>query len=384
MLEGFPLYFWEFLILNLPLYRLLMSKINYSFPRGIGTNDAHLHQPYMILTSYESKNAIESNGAIPMSSIVLYIPPNALKTDFDSTYENADGAATKAAFGSAMKRTAEAGIGDTLLAGLKGAGLTSVSSLARQAEKGTGMLAAQGIAINSHMALIYKGPSKFRTHNFMFSFFPKNEPEAKNVKRILADFQNGMLPRMGDGFQKIKGRKLSQPLFHAPRHWTIEFFTKHGTPNDYLIKIGKSVITTMSINHDPSSTVSLHEGTGSPVQTTLTLGFQEIELQISSDEAIEGDTTITPATTPQSAQVDVGELLSDFRLKDNITLLQEEGFGIPNIYSFNYKWDTETTWIGVMAQELLDTGYSDAVGTDSEGFYNVDYSRLGFPMIGFK
>jgi len=75
---------------------------------------------------------------------------------------------------------------------------------------------------------------------------------------------------------------------------------------------------------------------------------------------------------------------SDFRLKDNITLLQEEGFGIPNIYSFNYKWDAETTWIGVMAQELLDIGYSDAVGTDSEGFYNVDYSKLGFPMIGFK
>mgnify|MGYP000713498834 FL=1 len=37
-----------------------------------------------------------------------------------------------------------------------------------------------------------------------------------------------------------------------------------------------------------------------------------------------------------------------------------------------------------MAQELLDTGYSDVVGIDSEGFYNVNYSKLGFPMIGFK
>ena len=46
-----------------------------------------------------------------------------------------------------------------------------------------------------------------------------------------------------------------------------------------------------------------------------------------------------------------------FEKRENITLLQEEGFGIPNIYSFNYKWDTEITWIGVMAQELLDTGY---------------------------
>ena len=285
MLEGFPLYFWEFLILNLPLYRLLMSRLNFSFPRGIGTNVVS-GQPYMLLTSYESKNAIASNGAIAKSSIALYIPPNALKTGFESTYENAEGGATKAAFGGALGRMAEQGIGETLLAGLTGGIQTGVEGLARQAEKGSGMLAAQGIAINNHMALTYKGPSKFRTHDFSFSFFPKNEPEAKNVRRILADFENGMLPRMGGGFEKIHGRKLSQPLFHAPRHWTIDFFTKNGTTNDYLFKIGKSVITTMSVNHDPSSTVSLHEGTGSPVQTVLGLTFQEIELQVSSDEAI--------------------------------------------------------------------------------------------------
>ena len=297
MLEGFPLYFWEFLILNLPLYRLLMSKINYSFPRGIGTNDAHLHQPYMLLTSYESKNAIQSTtnsagGAIIKSSIALYIPPNALKTGFDAEYGNAEGGATKAAFGGALGRVigrgGDAGIAETLFAAVKGTGLSAGGALLKQAEKGTGMLAAQGIAVNNHMALTYKGPSKFRTHEFSFSFFPKNEPEAQNVRRILEDFENGMLPRMGGGmdFAKIKGRKLSQPIFQSPRHWTIDFYTKKGALNKYLFQIGKSVITTMSVNHDPSSTVSLHEGTGSPVQTVLGLTFQEIELQVSSDESI--------------------------------------------------------------------------------------------------
>ena len=59
----------------------------------------------------------------------------------------------------------------------------------------------------------------------------------------------------------------------------------------------------MTVNHDQQSTVSLHNkdektglGEGAPVQTTLALTFQEIELQISSDEAIEGDTTISPST----------------------------------------------------------------------------------------
>jgi hypothetical protein len=297
MLDGFPLYFWEFLILNLPLYRLLMSN-HLQFPLGIGT-DVKSGQPYMILTSYESKNAIESTGqtghganathdpAKIKSSIALYIPPNALKTEFKAEYTTAEGAATKAAAGAALGRLTEGGdIGAALLAAAKGTGQSVVSKVAAQVDKGTGMLAAQGIAVNNHMALIYKGPSQFRTHDFAFSFFPKNKPEADVIKEILKDFENGMLPRMGGGMTKVTGRTLSQPLFMSPRHWTIDFFMKGGAAaqkaggNKYLFQIKKSVITSMSVNHDQQSTVSLHED-GSPVQTTLGLQFQEIELPIS-------------------------------------------------------------------------------------------------------
>ena len=52
--------------------------------------------------------------------------------------------------------------------------------------------------------------------------------------------------------------------------------------NQYLPKIKKSVITSMSVNHDPNSIVSLHAD-GSPVQTTLSLNFREIEFPISGD-----------------------------------------------------------------------------------------------------
>ena len=61
--------------------------------------------------------------------------------------------------------------------------------------------------------------------------------------------------------------------------------------NDFLFKVGKSVITAMDVNHDPNSTVSLHSD-GSPVQTTLSLTFQEIEIQVSDD----GGTERTEAT----------------------------------------------------------------------------------------
>jgi hypothetical protein len=304
MLEGFPLYFWEFLILNLPLYRLLMA--NYNFPQGISSNRVS-GQPYMMLTSYESKNAIESTGqtgfgsganaGIAKSSIALYIPPNALTTNHVSTYGNdVPGAATKAAMGSAWDKGS---MGDVILAGLKGAGISAFEAVAKQADKGTGMLAAQGIAVNNHLALTYKGPTQFRTHQFQFTFFPKNKPEADTIQLIIKDLENGMLPRM-KGMSKIAGRTLSAPFFQSPRHWTIDFFKKTGEKNNYLFQIGKSVITAMTVNHDQQSTVSLHIEDESPVQTTLSLTFQEIELQISSDKTMEFDTTTTGQATNAS------------------------------------------------------------------------------------
>ena len=303
---------------------------NYNFPQGISSNRVS-GQPYMMLTSYESKNAIESTGQSPnqfsnnntnpkydpgkiKSSIALYIPPNALKTEFTATYESTPGAATKAALGSAYKKMDTTNMLDTLWAGLKGAGISLGERAAAQVDKGTGMLTAQGIAINNHLALTYKGPTQFRSHEFSFAFFPKNKGEADIVQLILKDFENGMLPRVGGGgATKVSGRALSAPFFQSPRHWTIEFFKKDGKPNNYLFQIGKSVITAMTVNHDQQSTVSLHIEDESPVQTTLSLTFQEIELIVSADKGVAIDTTITPLSTQ------TGQALFDLNRGSNIT-----------------------------------------------------------------
>lgn len=71
---------------------------------------------------------------------------------------------------------------------------------------------------------------------------------------------------------------------------------------------------------------------------------------------------------------------SDKRLKMNIELVRVEA-GL-NVYSFSYLWDRTKTYIGVMAQELLGTKYADAVSTDKQGFYVVDYSMLPVKMEG--
>ena len=65
---------------------------------------------------------------------------------------------------------------------------------------------------------------------------------------------------------------------------------------------------------------------------------------------------------------------SDSRLKENIKFVGNES-GL-NVYSWNYLWDKATTYIGVMAQELIATQYAKALSVDSNGYYMVDYSQL--------
>jgi hypothetical protein len=70
-----------------------------------------------------------------------------------------------------------------------------------------------------------------------------------------------------------------------------------------------------------------------------------------------------------------GKLFSDSRLKEDVIKIGEIG-GI-NIYKFKYKYDKSKTNIGVIAQELLNTEYANAVSVDSKtGFYVVDYNIL--------
>ena len=59
-----------------------------------------------------------------------------------------------------------------------------------------------------------------------------------------------------------------------------------GGQNRYLFKIGTSVLTSMTINHDPQGIVGFHPD-GAPIQTTLSLNFKEIEYLLSGDSAEE-------------------------------------------------------------------------------------------------
>ena len=65
---------------------------------------------------------------------------------------------------------------------------------------------------------------------------------------------------------------------------------------------------------------------------------------------------------------------SDRTLKEDIEFMGISPSGI-KIYEFGYI-DAPGRYRGVMAQDLLDTEYRDAVSKNSDGYYIVDYSKI--------
>ena len=163
---------------------------NYQYPQTLqSTEEAGQH--YLLIDSHESKNAIASGS--PISSIALYIPPNSLQYSHGANYEGLDQGALFAAAGAKVREGVEGGGGLTgIVAAALGGGnaqnarARGIVGLVNAASKlpGTGgnapavLSATAGVAVNNHMALVYRGPNSFRSHTFNFSFFPKNEDES--------------------------------------------------------------------------------------------------------------------------------------------------------------------------------------------------------------
>jgi Chaperone of endosialidase len=75
--------------------------------------------------------------------------------------------------------------------------------------------------------------------------------------------------------------------------------------------------------------------------------------------------------------------VSDARLKMNIRPVAMLPNGL-RLYSFQYRRNPTTTYVGVMAQDLLqseNSEFRDAVVVGSDGYYGVKYDELGLKMF---
>ena len=65
--------------------------------------------------------------------------------------------------------------------------------------------------------------------------------------------------------------------------------------------------------------------------------------------------------------------------KTNIEKIGYSDMNIP-IYLFNYKNNLNTTYKGVMAQDLLELGLDNSVSIGHDGYYRVNYNSIDVDM----
>jgi hypothetical protein len=130
-----------------------------------------------------------------------------------------------------------------------------------------------GAVRNPMLEMIYSSPN-FRTFQFDFSFYPRNEKEALEVQRIIERFRFHQAPEF---------RKETQGFLIPPSEFDIRFYYGGGQ-NPNIPKIATCVLTSIDVNYAPNG-FSAYEipgenqpslgRTGMPVAITMNLQFTE-------------------------------------------------------------------------------------------------------------
>jgi hypothetical protein len=135
---------------------------------------------------------------------------------------------------------------------------------------GEALLQTQGYTSNPQLQMIYRG-SQFRTFSLDFLFTPVSGPEAEVVRKIIYLFKFFAAPTVGVGVATAK-----ESMFLTPPALFQVKFMKNGVENINLPKYTDCVLDDISVDYAPNGFAAHTDG--APIQTHLTLTFQEVEI----------------------------------------------------------------------------------------------------------
>ena len=256
------------------------------FPNDLGSNKSKYYVLFKILKTGSSNNLKmsfsegkgDSKGSYikrPYSSspddyIALYMPASITNVQ-NASYQSAE----LGILASVLKATE----GGTSIDGFNMTNaITAATEIGIQAfksgsseQRSAANLAqiSQGKVVNTRTELIFDNIDR-RTFTFDFKMIPRTEDEAISIKKIVKKFRSNMSPN----FDSTSG---SNRTMIVPSAFEIEFKPNDG---DYLPKIGRSVCTSCNVTYG-GARPQFYEG-GSPVETSMTLTFQELEMVTST------------------------------------------------------------------------------------------------------
>lgn len=146
----------------------------------------------------------------------------------------------------------------------KSIGMEQLSTLTKMQSAADLGLKGMNLALNPQMEVLFTNMD-FRTFQFDFLFTPRDKDEAEQVKAIVQAFKFHQAPELDSS-----GR-----YFIVPSMFNIKFYFQ-GEENKQLHRLAPAVLQTVMVDSAPQGWVTHYDG--SPVQTRLTLQFQETEI----------------------------------------------------------------------------------------------------------
>ncbi len=247
---------------------------------GIGTKGrVKTEKKYQIRSQKDQTVAFERPPTRRLdTAISMYMPPT-VKTSYKSNYTDTSIAGFASNAIGAIKEMSDSGkvsspeVKEKLTAAVTQAAESTVRGAAR--ELGGGVIEQlemqRGEIISDRMELAFKGIDK-RTFDYTFKMMPRSKAEADEIAEIIYAFKFHMLPELGDGDKT--GRNLK-----VPSTFDIQYMYVN-QENNYLHKISTCYLSSMDVSYGGSKYVT-YDGNADgapPVETEITLQFQEIEL----------------------------------------------------------------------------------------------------------
>ena len=278
---------------------------NFTYPKN--TNPGLPH--YITFIAKKSYTSTTSTRGQQNGSVVLYMPPDALKTQYSQTIGDIDARASIALHqakgkgaGSALAGgdfdSAAASIADTIRTGGKGMDTTKMLDMAKTlstagaaaaisglagTEVGQAVSRATGQIMNPHKAVVYQGPGGFRTFSYTFQLVPKSADEAKEIFNIVKFFKKRMHPGTGaGGINDISSVTLTYPDEFEIQYYVNNKLVDGSDSTKPLFKIHNCFMETFATDYTTSGLVSFLDD-DQPLTTTISMSFKETQLLTKAD-----------------------------------------------------------------------------------------------------
>jgi len=274
----------------------------FTYPKNTNPGLPHYIR-FIAKRSYTSTTSARgtSNG-----EVVLYMPPDALKTSYSQSIGDVEMGGFIALAGSDMKATgAQMAGGDFTGAmasalAIKGkiAGAEKLNILADVGKAAAGgalkrfagtqggqaISKATGQILNPHKAVVYQGPGGFRTFSFTFVLVPKSADEAKEIFNIVKFFKKRMHPGTGTGagINNISSVTLTYPDEFEIKYYVNNKEVDGSDSTKPLFKIHNCFMESFATDYTTSGLVSFLDD-DQPLTTTISMSFKETQLLTKAD-----------------------------------------------------------------------------------------------------